>query len=324
MTNPDKVAFSLFGRDIYWFAVLLIIGGVCAVIASCIFAKRKKTTSDEVIDLALWTIPLSLIFARVYFVLCNLGDYASNPVSMLYIWNGGLALPGAILGGALGIFIYSRIRKRRFLRYADVLIPGVLLVQAIGRWGDFFNQMSYGPQITDAGLLWFPMGVLIDSTGTCHYALFFYECLWCLILFAVVLMMYKHFRHDGDMMLFYLFFYSLERMMIEQYRVDSLMVGGVRITQVVCAIVVVSVAAFVLVRYLAEHRRQALIWPAPEPEEPENKYSDMEKTTAQTLEDQAADVDPTPDESEVPDFVADRDDFRKFGVTLPEESKSKK
>ena len=324
MSNPDSVAFTLFGRDIYWFAVLLILGGICAVITTCLIAKRRKVTTDEAIDLALWTIPLSIIFSRVYFVLLNLTNYTANPISMLYIWEGGLALPGAILGGLLGVFIYSRIRKRRFLRYADVVIPGVLLAQAIGRWGDFFNQMSYGPQITNPAHLWFPLGVLIDVNGTCHYALFFYEFVWCILLFAVVLMLFKKFRHDGDAFLFYLIFYSLERAIIEQFRVDALTLGGVRVTQVLCGVVCLAALVFVVVRYIAERRAQHLMWPAPEPEEPVNKYSDMEKTNAQTLEDQAADVDATPDESEIPEFTADRDDFRKFGVTLADDGKKEK
>ena len=321
MINPDRVAFSLFGRDIYWFALILIFAGVCAIITASIVAKHKKVTLDEVIDMALWCVPLSLIGSRLYFVLFNLADYAQNPVTMLYIWQGGLALPGAILGGMLGVFIYSRIRKRRFLRFADVLVPGVILAQAIGRWGDFVNQMSYGPQITDPSQLWFPLGVRIDITGTCHYALFFYESLWCILIFIAVLLLFKHFRHDGDAFIFYLLFYSAERFVIEQLRVDSLMLGNVRITQILCAVVCLASLLFVIVRYIAERRAQAILWPTPESDAPPSMYGDIEKeaSRARTLEEQSAGMNATPDEKDIPVFTADREDFRRFGVTLPGE-----
>ena len=140
MTIPDRVAFTLFGKDIYWYGVLMAIGIIIAVFLATREEKRKKLPTDIIIDMCLVIIPCGVIGARLYYVLFHLDRYLQNPISILYIWEGGLAIYGAVIFGFLGAFVFSRVRKVRFLKLADCIAPGLVLAQAIGRWGNFFNQ----------------------------------------------------------------------------------------------------------------------------------------------------------------------------------------
>ncbi len=120
------------------------------------------------LDLCLVIIPCGVVGARLYYVLFELKQYLSNPIRMLYIWEGGLAIYGAVIGGLLGLLIYTRVKKMRFLKLADCIAPGLILAQAIGRWGNFFNQEAYGAPITNPKLWWFPFAVYIENSPLEH------------------------------------------------------------------------------------------------------------------------------------------------------------
>ncbi len=269
MNLPDKVAFTVFGISIYWYAILISIGIIAAVIVAGICAKRRNMPTDTPIDLCLLAVPLGLIFARLYYVLFSL-DYYKTFADVINIRNGGLAIPGGIIGGLLGIFIYSLIKKKKIWGYLDIVAPGVALAQAIGRWGNFFNQEAYGTAVTNPKLMFFPFAVRIEdcSDTGCniaaqhgHLATFFYESMICLVLFIVLMIMLKRVKRNGDIFLTYLAVYTFERAGIEQLRTDSLMLGNVRITQALYAVIFVAAIVFIVVRAIIEKKRGALISP---------------------------------------------------------------
>lgn len=279
--NIDRVAFTLFGKDIYWYGVLMAVGIVIAVFLATSEAKRKKLHKDTIFDMCLIVIPMGIVGARLYYVLFELETYLADPVRILYIWEGGLAIYGAVIAGLLGAFIYSRRKKTRFLKLADCIAPGLVLAQAIGRWGNFFNQEAFGLPVTNPDLMWFPLAVKIDRPwmngyhtfngiacdNPYHLATFFYESVWCLLVFVVLWSRRKKFRHDGDAILTYAMLYGFERMFVEALRGDSLWLipDVIRVSQLVSLILFLSVAVFFIVRRNREKKLGALCWPAPLP-----------------------------------------------------------
>ncbi len=281
MINPDRVAFSILGRDIYWYGVLMALGIVIAVLLAMREAKRKHMNEDTVLDLCLIIIPCGVVGARLYYVLFELDQYLSDPIRMLYIWEGGLAIFGAVIGGLIGMMIYARKKKLRFFKLADIIAPGLVLAQAIGRWGNFFNQEAFGLPVTNPDLLWFPMSVKIDTpwsggfhtfngvacTEPYHLATFFYESLWCLLVFAFLwFILRKRTKHDGDVFIWYVILYSFERMFVEGLRGDSLWLieGVVRVSQLLSALLFLAGLGFLVVRHFKEKKLGYLIWPKPE------------------------------------------------------------
>lgn len=172
MNMPSRVAFNLFGKDIYWYGVIMAAAMIIAVGLAYSEERRKKLKKDTVIDLCLCIIPAGIVGARLYYVLFELESYLKDPITILYIWRGGLAIYGAVIGGLLAAFIFAKVRKIRFLTLADVIAPGLVLAQAIGRWGNFFNQEAYGLPVTPEMLAahpilgYFPISVAIEGT---HY-----------------------------------------------------------------------------------------------------------------------------------------------------------
>ena len=291
MNNPSRVAFTLFGRDVYWYGVLMALGILIGVWLTLREGKRKKLTEDDILDMCLVIIPSGVVGARLYYVIFEWASYASNPIRALYIWEGGLAIYGAVIGGLIGMFIYSRVKKIRFLKLADCIAPGLVLAQAIGRWGNFFNQEAFGLPINNGELMWFPFAVYIEGYHTfngqpCsnpyHMATFFYESAWCLIVFIILWSCRKKFKHDGDAILSYAALYGLERMFVERLRGDSLYIikpggaiaAGIRVSEMLSFILVVAIAAFFLIRYFKENKLGRLIWPAPEDEPEEGTTAD--------------------------------------------------
>lgn len=281
MTAPDRIAFTLFGRDVYWYGVLMALGIIIGIFIASKEGKRKGLSEDNILDMSLVMIPSGVIGARLYYVIFEWASYAANPIRILYLWEGGLAIYGAVIGGLTGVFVYSRIKKIRFLKLADCIAPGLVLAQAIGRWGNYFNQEAFGLPINNGELIWFPFAVKIEGYHTfnglpCsnpyHMATFFYESMWCLVVFLILWSLRKKFKHDGDAILTYGALYGLERMIVEAFRGDSLYLiqpgelfaGGIRVSQLVSFVVVILVVAFFVIRSVREKKLGRLIWPSPE------------------------------------------------------------
>lgn len=325
MNNPSRVAFTLFGRDVYWYGVLMALGILIGVWLTLREGKRKKLTEDDILDMCLVIIPSGVVGARLYYVIFEWASYASNPIRALYIWEGGLAIYGAVIGGLIGMFIYSRVKKIRFLKLADCIAPGLVLAQAIGRWGNFFNQEAFGLPINNGELMWFPFAVYIEGYHTfngqpCsnpyHMATFFYESVWCFIVFIILWSCRRKFKHDGDAILSYAALYGLERMFVERLRGDSLYIikpggsiaAGVRVSEMLSFILVVAIAAFFLIRHFKEKKLGRLIWPAPEAE-PEEGTTEDETGNAEDCENEetseAAEEKPGPEETDQGDSTED-------------------
>lgn len=205
-------------------------------------AKYYCLDSEIGLDIVLYTVPLSVLFARLYYVLFRFSYYKENLVEIVRIWDGGLAIYGALIGGVLGLFLLSKRKKIRLPLLLDIVSPIVLLGQAIGRWGNFANKEAHGGLVGNSFFHFFPFSVYID--GMWFYATFFYESLWNVIGFWVLLLTRKKIKKQGYVFSLYILWYSMGRIFIEQLRTDSLMLSGVRISQALSILLFLSVIAF--------------------------------------------------------------------------------
>lgn len=255
MSIPYSRTF-LFG--IPWYSLLIVLGVLCAVWLAGLEEKRLSLPQDTALDITLVVVPCGIVGARLYYVLMSWEQFADNPVSVLYIWQGGIAIYGAIIGGAIGAWVYARVKKLSFFTLADMIIPGVLLAQAIGRWGNYFNMEAYGPVITNPAFQFFPLGVQIPAQNgwQWHMATFFYESLWNLCGFLALWSIRKEQRQPGNLLCWYLLIYGSGRFVIEQLRQDSLMIGSLRASQAL-SLLLCAVAAFVLLWRACRSERPA-------------------------------------------------------------------
>ena len=241
----------IFG-SIPWYSVLIITGILLAFFLASHEEKRLSLPKDTVIDLALWVIPSGVIGARLYYVAFSWGTFADNPLSVLYIWQGGLAVYGAVLAGLLTVLIFARRRNLEPFTLTDVIVPGLALAQAIGRWGNYFNMEAFGREITTPALQFFPVGVLIqavDGHFVWHMATFFYESAWNLIVFIILwFLVRKRQQKPGAVTCGYLILYGAGRAVIEGLRTDSLMSGDFRVSQLLSLLLILIGAGLLLLR----------------------------------------------------------------------------
>ena len=228
------------------YGLLIACGMALSVFLCSRQEKRLGLPKDLTYDLALWVIPAGVIGARLYYVAFQWDMYRTNPLSILYIWEGGLAIYGGVIGGALAVFAFSKIKKAPFGKLADMIAPALILSQAIGRWGNFFNGEAYGRLVENPALQWFPLAVNVG--GEWHMATFFYESVWDFIGFWVLWLNRKKTTADGNLFLLYLVWYGLGRAFIEGLRTDSLMLGPLRVSQVLSVLLCVGAAAALLIR----------------------------------------------------------------------------
>ena len=246
---------TLFG-PLQWYSVLIVTGILVAIWLAGREERRLGLPRDTVIDLALIVVPCGIIGARLYYVAMTWDLFRNNPISILYIWEGGIAIYGGVIGGALGAWVYARRKKLPFLRLLDMIAPGLLLAQAIGRWGNYFNMEAYGPEIANPAFQFFPIGVLIPSGGgyVWHMATFFYESLWNAAGFAALWAMRRRVREPGGVMCWYLLIYGSGRFIIERLREDSLYLGGLRVSQYLSLLLCLAAAGVILVRAMRGNR----------------------------------------------------------------------
>ncbi len=230
---------------IYWYSIMilsgLLIGGTFALHE----AKKWKISEDFMINLFFYLIPLSIIGARLYYVFFNFDYYRANPIEIFKIWEGGLAIHGAIIMGLLFIIFYSKKHKVNIFRLLDIIVVGMLIGQAIGRWGNFFNQEAYGAKTTVTFLksIFIPQFVIdgMYINGTYYHPTFLYESLWCFIGFIAILFIrrYKYIK-IGQITSFYLIWYGIGRYFIESLRTDSLMFGDYKAAQLLSISMIIS------------------------------------------------------------------------------------
>ncbi|MBC2577652.1 prolipoprotein diacylglyceryl transferase [Peptostreptococcus russellii] len=235
----DRVAFSLFGIDVMWYGIFIAIGMMLAVGIAVKESKRVGLKEEDIMDLALFLIPLGVLGARIYYVIFSWDQYSGNLMDIFNIRGGGLAIHGGIIAGILTGFVFSRIKKIDFFKLADTVVLGVPLAQSIGRWGNFVNQEAHGGP-TDL-----PWGIMID--GQKVHPTFLYESIWDLLIFLFIFLRRKKKKYEGSIIVEYITLYSLGRFFIEGLRTDSLMLGPIRMAQFVSLLgVVVGVVLHII------------------------------------------------------------------------------
>ena len=256
MIQLTSTALIVSGLSIHWYGVIIALGMGLAVWLAARREARLGLEKETALNLALLGIPAAIVGARLYYVAFSWQAYAGDPVKALYIWEGGMAIYGGIIGGVLAGFIYARVKKQPFLRLADLAAPSIALGQAIGRWGNFVNQEAYGAAATAAWQRHFPVSVFIQADGLWHYATFFYESAWCFLIVAALLFAERkgRFRRDGELFGTYVFLYALERALVEGLRTDSLYLGPVRVSQLLSLVALLACAAVTLLRNAKKQR----------------------------------------------------------------------
>lgn len=232
-TPSSRMFFGLLP----WYSVLIVLGICLALFIALRQEKRLGLPRDTVVDLALWVIPLGILGARIYYVAFAWGTFAADPISVLFIWRGGMAIYGGIIGGFIAIVLFAKRRRLPVFTLTDMIAPGLAVAQAIGRWGNYFNMEAYGAEITSAAWQFFPAAVFIpsDTGGAWHMATFFYESMWDLLVFALLMCSRTRMRRRGDTTLWYFLLYGAGRLVIEGLRTDSLMASTLRISQLLSA-----------------------------------------------------------------------------------------
>lgn len=249
--NINRVAFSVFGKDIYWYGIIIACGFILAVTYCYYNAKRFGIVKDRVIDFILFAAPGGIIGARIYYVVFYLSLYRNPDGSFnwgkaIAIWDGGLAIYGGVIAAIIILLIFCAINKIKFLAFADLGSYGLFIGQAIGRWGNFCNQEAYGGPTT---LPW-RMGLTVAGEYIEVHPTFLYESVWNLVGLAFAhFVLRKHRKFDGQVFLFYLSWYGLGRFWIEGMRTDSLYLfnTGIRVSQLLAGICFLIAGALLIV-----------------------------------------------------------------------------
>ncbi len=255
--------FYIGDIKITFYGIISALSYLLGVLITAKNAKKRGFTSDDIIILAIYVIPLCVIGARIYYVLFSLDEYTYF-WDIFKIWKGGLAFYGGLIGGAIGVILYCAIHKKNFFALIDIIAPSLICAQALGRWGNFFNQEAYGYAVTNPDWQWFPFAVYIDdcriSLCDCsgygwHLATFFYESLWNFLSFIILMfILYKvDFKKNGIVAGFYFIFYGSGRIWIEGLRTDSLYIGSIRVSQLLSGIFIVVGLAIVIWYFVKHH-----------------------------------------------------------------------
>ena len=240
----DRVALDLGFVQVYWYSIFILLAVFVGGYLAYREVKRQNISVDFFFNMLFWCVIISIIGARLYYVLFNLDYYLEYPLEIIEVWNGGLAIHGAIFAGLLFIFLYTKKYKVRTLKMLDIAAVSMLISQAIGRWGNFFNGEAHGPETTVEFLkkLHLPKFIIegMNIDGVYYQPTFLYESLWNIIGFVIILILRRNrYRKTGQLTGFYLMWYSLGRFFIEMLRTDSLMLGNIKIAVLVSAILFV-------------------------------------------------------------------------------------
>lgn len=241
--NPDRVAFYIGQKGIYWYGIIIAVGFLLAVCYALRRADQFGLTQDNIIDMLICAVPLAVICARAYYCIFSWDLYKDDPIRVLYIWEGGIAIYGGIIGAVLGLTIYTKVKKVSTGALLDVGGLGLMIGQSIGRWGNFINREAHGG-ITDSFLR---MG-LTDANGvvTYYHPTFLYESLWNALGLLILHFVSKKRKYDGQIFVMYIGWYGLGRLCIEGLRTDSLYFMGtnLRVSQLVAGLCVLFAVVF--------------------------------------------------------------------------------
>ena len=230
--DPPKY-LQIGPMTIYFYGVIIAVGLMLAVVYGCKRSREFGIKEDDLVDGVLWVTPFAILCARLYYCVFSWDYYSKNPIEILYVWEGGLAIYGGVLGALLGVTVLCKIKKIKVTALLDVVLLGFLIGQSIGRWGNFMNREAFGAE-TDFFLR---MGLLNSRNATVMYVhpTFLYESMWNALGFVILHFLSKHRRYDGQIALSYAAWYGLGRAFIEGLRTDSLWWGPFRVSQLLAA-----------------------------------------------------------------------------------------
>lgn len=239
--NLNPIALNIFGINIHWYAILIVLSFIFTIVLCKKDDGKFKIKYEDILDLSLILIPISFIFARLYYVIFNM-EYYTTFARIINIKDGGLAIYGGIIGGFLSIYIFCKKRNIKILDLTDYIVPYLALGQSIGRWGNFINAEAYG-SVTN--MLW-KMGVLVGNEIAYVHPTFLYESVCTLIIFIILNIISKNRKFRGQITYIYLALYSFIRIFIEGLRIDSLMFGTFRVSQIFSIILFIISIIFII------------------------------------------------------------------------------
>lgn len=239
----NRVLFSIGNITIYWYSVTMLISVLVGIYLATSESKKQGMQSF-ISDLITYIIVYGIIGARLYYVIFNFDSYKNNLLSIFKIWEGGIAIYGALIGGFIAIVTQAKKQNQSIIKTTDIIVPGLLIAQSIGRWGNFFNSEAHGSIVTLEFLksLHLPNFIIegMHINGTYYHPTFLYESIWCLIGFIILIIIRKITkRKKGVMTCSYFIWYGVGRYFIEGIRTDSLYLGTYRISQIVSIILII-------------------------------------------------------------------------------------
>lgn len=241
----NRTILSIGNFHIYCYSVLIATGIIIGLYLLMKEASKQNISKDTIIDIAFYTIIWGIVGARIYYVIFNIKPYLSNPISILYVWEGGLAIYGAIIAGFITLVYQTKKKNIALGKLTDMIVPSLILAQAIGRWGNFFNQEAHGGIVTLEFLkkIHIPNFIIkgMYINGNYYHPTFFYESLWCLLGFILLVIIRRLLKNskDGTLTFIYLIWYGIGRFFIEGLRTDSLYLGIFRISQIVSIVTII-------------------------------------------------------------------------------------
>ncbi|MDP7979664.1 prolipoprotein diacylglyceryl transferase [Bacillus multifaciens] len=248
----DRVAVQLGPFPIYWYGVIIGTAVLLGLWLATREGERLGIPKDTFIDLVLIAVPIAIVCARAYYVIFEWDYYSQNPSQIINIRQGGLAIHGGLIGAVLTGIVFAKVRGLSFWKLADIAAPSILLGQAIGRWGNFMNQEAHGGEVTRQFLenLHLPQFIVNQMyiDGVYYHPTFLYESLWNFAGVILLLFLRKANLRRGELFFTYLTWYSIGRFFVEGLRTDSLMLGPLRIAQVVSIVLILVSIIFVVVR----------------------------------------------------------------------------
>ncbi|MDN6810120.1 MAG: prolipoprotein diacylglyceryl transferase, partial [Lentilactobacillus parabuchneri] len=250
--NP--IAFNLGPIEVHWYGIIIASGVILAVYLAVREGDKRGIKADDIYDMILWALPAALICARLYYVIFQWSYYKDNLGEIVKIWDGGIAIYGSLIGAMIVVILFCRHRFIPVWLMLDVAAPTVILAQSIGRWGNFMNQEAFGQTTTLSFLqgLHLPQPIISQMyiSGAYRQPTFLYESLWSLLGFLVLITLRHnpHFFKRGEVFLTYVMWYSFGRFFVEGMRTDSLMLAGVRVSQILSVILFVSAIILIIYR----------------------------------------------------------------------------
>ncbi|KON83702.1 diacylglyceryl transferase [Rossellomorea marisflavi] len=255
ITPIDPIAFQLGPISVHWYGVIIGLGIALGMYMVIRESKRQGLHPDTFIDLLVWAIPIAIISARIYYVAFEWNNYyADHPEDIIKIWNGGIAIHGALIGSVLTTIIFAKIKGLSFWKLTDIAAPSLIVGQAIGRWGNFINQEAHGREVSRQFLenLHLPR-FIIDQMyidGAYYHPTFLYESLWNVVVLILLLIIRRKVKslRRGELFLTYVIGYSIGRFFVEGMRTDSLMLGDFRFAQVISVALIVAAIVTMIYR----------------------------------------------------------------------------